>query len=525
MFKVIVADDEDRIVRLIGALIDWNAMDLEIVATAYNGIDALEQIGLHQPHILITDIRMPGCDGLELISRAKALQPELEIIIISGYAHFPYAQTAMKFGVSDYLLKPINKNDLLNTLQRLKETIVQRQALAQDVRQLIAKDQTSKSRMKSQLAQDLLAGHRFTSQQLQESYDFHISSPMLQSICIKLDYEMVSDEAIKVVYEKAIAVCNANLKSVTTDLVLNPGEQYLYGFLNYPPQKQGDIKRIFRDCLNQLVSQKSILGNVEFTAALGFATKDAEALGDSLKQAVTISQERIVLKTECLLDVLPAETGLKDQNLMEHYMRQVTHALETFNQDEAVLAAQFLQDFVLHHQHIRGFEVAELVHSAGTMFVMQAHLNNRDEVLTEFQRRCLGCGSIQSLFQQLERLQQTILDTLAGQRDSEALRPIRLAKQYIQNHYNEAITLEQVSDIVGLSPTYFSALFKKETGEGFAKFLISVRVERAKVLLRESNLSISAICKEVGYNDIKHFNQTFEKACQVKPSVYRKLYG
>lgn len=525
MLKIIVADDEERIVRLIEALIDWTALGLEIVATAFDGLSALEQVRLHQPHILITDIRMPGCGGLELIEQAKAFQPDLEIIIISGYAHFPYAQTAMKFGVSDYLLKPINKNDLTQTLGKLQEKITERQVLEQDVRQLIAKEQTSKNQMKSHLAQDLLAGHCFTALQLQESYDFQATAPLFQAFCLKLDYDMISDEAAKIVFEKAVAIHKTNLKAVTTATVLNPGGQYLYGLLNYQPKNQPDIKRILRDCLNQLVIQKSILGNVEFTTALGFATRDSLLLAESLEHAITISKERLVLKTECLLDNLPSETGLKDQNLMEKYTRQITHALSTFDRKEATLAAQFLQDFALHQRHIRGFEVVELVRSAGTVFIMQAHLNNQSEVLAEFQRRCQGCGSIQGLFQRLDDLQQTILKTLETQRESEALRPIRLAKQYIQNHYNEPITLEQVSDIVGLSPTYFSALFKKETGEGFAKYLIALRVERAKVLLRESNLSVSAICKEVGYNDIKHFNQTFEKACQVKPSTYRKLYG
>lgn len=525
MFKVIVADDEDRIVRLIGALIDWPALDLEIVSTAYNGIQALEQVQLHSPHILITDIRMPGCDGLELISRAKALQPELEIIIISGYAHFPYAQTAMKHGVSDYLLKPINKNDLMQTLEKLKHKIQERQTLEDDVRQLIAKDQTSKNRMRRQLADHLLAGNVITEDILKEQYNFTITADGLQAFCLQLDYKTLSDEAIAVIFEKASNIFNANLQRICGDLVLNPGQQCLYGLLNFPMKNKGDVKRILRDCLNQMVSQKAILGGVEFTIALGFATKEVDQLSDSLRNAISISMERIVTKTERLLDVLPSETELHDEHLMERYARQITSALETFDHQEAILAAQFLQDFALHCNHIRGLEVLELIHSASTVFVMQANLKNQGEVLAEFKRQCQGCGSIQSLFSALEQLQRTIMESQESQRENEALRPIRLAKQYMQTHYNEPITLEQVSDIVGLSPTYFSTLFKKETGEGFAKYLISIRVERAKVLLRESNLSVSAICKEVGYNDIKHFNQTFEKVCQVKPSIYRKLYG
>ena len=117
------------------------------------------------------------------------------------------------------------------------------------------------------------------------------------------------------------------------------------------------------------------------------------------------------------------------------------------------------------------------------------------------------------------------MQALADSRESETARPVRKAKQYIQSRYSEQITLEEVSDAVGLSPAYFSSLFKKTQGEGFARYLIGVRMEQAKLLLRETNLSTSEICRKVGYNDLKHFTHTFEKAAGVKPSMYRKLYG
>ena len=108
---------------------------------------------------------------------------------------------------------------------------------------------------------------------------------------------------------------------------------------------------------------------------------------------------------------------------------------------------------------------------------------------------------------------------------NDTIRPVRKAKEYIQNHFSDPLTLEEVSEMVGLSTAYFSALFKKTEGEGFAKYLINVRMEQAKLLLRESNLPVTEICRKVGYNDPKHFTHTFEKAAGVKPSTYRKLYG
>ena len=126
MLGVVIADDEARNCRLIDALVDWPGMGLEVAAVVHNGIEAYEAVEREKPDILITDIRMPGFSGLDLIERVKKLQPELELIIISGYAHFEYAQQAIRLGVGYYLLKPINKSELNSTLAKLKERIAKR---------------------------------------------------------------------------------------------------------------------------------------------------------------------------------------------------------------------------------------------------------------------------------------------------------------------------------------------------------------------------------------------------------------
>ncbi len=118
--KVVVADDERRVCALIVALIDWDGLGLQNVGTAYDGLEAFEVIKREKPDLVITDIRMPGLDGLELISKAKALYPDLQFIIISGHKQFDYAQSAIKYGVGEYLLKPIKKQELNQTLQRMK---------------------------------------------------------------------------------------------------------------------------------------------------------------------------------------------------------------------------------------------------------------------------------------------------------------------------------------------------------------------------------------------------------------------
>ena len=117
------------------------------------------------------------------------------------------------------------------------------------------------------------------------------------------------------------------------------------------------------------------------------------------------------------------------------------------------------------------------------------------------------------------------MEMLCERRRESVTRPVRQACEYIRQHYSEQITLEEVSAQVGLSPAYLSMLFKKEMDEGFAHYLMTVRIDQARELLRETHDSVAEICVRVGYNDLKHFTHIFEKNVGVKPGVYRKLYG
>ena len=156
MLKVVIADDEARVCQLILMLADWDGLGMEVAGVASNGLEALELVERLRPDILITDIRMPGCHGLELIERAKDKFPQLEIIIISGYAHFEFAQTAIKHGVGDYLIKPIKREELMATLEKLGQRCRQRNQSATEMEQLRRSNQETENLLRLRLPLDIL---------------------------------------------------------------------------------------------------------------------------------------------------------------------------------------------------------------------------------------------------------------------------------------------------------------------------------------------------------------------------------
>ena len=148
-----------------------------------------------------------------------------------------------------------------------------------------------------------------------------------------------------------------------------------------------------------------------------------------------------------------------------------------------------------------------------------------DNLKSETDRILSNAGSIKSLSSLLADLYCTTLESLFSLKRVKDYRPIRIAKQYIDNHYAENIDLITVANEAGFNPAYFSSLFKKETGINFKEYLLNKRVETAKDLLISGNDTIMLISQKVGYRDVRYFSKIFTKTVGIKPNMYRKIYG
>jgi len=528
MLKVVIADDEARVCRLVQMLADWDALGMEVAGIASNGFEALELVEALMPDILITDIRMPGCDGLELIEKAKLISPNLEITLISGYAQFEYAQTAMRYDVGGYLLKPIKKDALMSTLEKLGKKCRERAASAAIMERLRQESDKSHDLLRNRLLEDLLYKRidAPSREQLKSEYGFPVQDGLLQIFILKIDYD--SDIFLSIsedVKNKAEEMLDSAVFSLCFTVAFQFYGSAGYGVLNYEPQKRDQIRRALRQCLNQLEAGKFIFGELEFSLAVGKAVDTAEKLPLSLHNAQNAVTERIVEGTGRLLEAALPASQINSRKLLDKYNMAMNHTVDTLSTEEADKVIYELIGEVSRIPSVRGYELLDLILSAGRTFAVRLNINDDSGVLGEFEDRCGLCGSVDKLFKCLRDFQRRQLDSLREHHENEAIRPIRIAKQYIHQHFNEPITLEDVCAATGFSISYFSTMFKKETGEGFSKYLSRIRIERAKSLLQDTNLSIAEICNQVGYSDLKHFTSTFKKMTSLNPGQYRKLYG
>lgn len=528
MLKVVIADDEARVCSLIRMLIDWDTIGLELAGVASNGIEALELVEKCRPDILITDIRMPGCNGLELIQQAKAAAPQLEVIIISGYAHFEYAQSAIRFGVSDYLLKPINQQQLDSTLKKMAERCRKKKMLGTEIEDLRKSSKEDALRLHGRLTRDLMSDSvgSTDAQTLWETYRFKLETGCLQFALMQIDYDdaNISPTSLRILEEKASQIFSQEMGSLCRTFVIHISEGLGGLLLGFEESEKETVRKQLRKCLNQLCAQRDLFGRVEFSLAVTPTVTDVQRLQEAGQQAHTLLKERLVQGTDKILEKLPQRFEWKNDQMMKPYRQAVLEFSENYSSQPVEDAIDRLEQDV-KKQNANGTEIYETVRSAAHLFLHHPQVLEGKKKYERFVAAMAHTGWPDRLFDLLRRTVITEAKELLARQQSATARPIRLAKEYVLQHYREPITLEKVCEEVGFSVSYFSSLFKKETGENFVHFLMRTRIERARELLAQTNMSVAEVCSQVGYSDLKYFTQTFKKETNLSPGQYRKLYG
>ncbi|MDO4273753.1 MAG: response regulator [Eubacteriales bacterium] len=534
--KVIIADDEPKICNLISKLVDWEDLDMEITAIANDGLEALTAICQFKPDIVITDIRMPGYDGLELIRRGQECSPDTEFIIISGYRQFEYAKNAIHYGVKNYLLKPIQKNELTETLTKIHNSYIQKHSAItnEEKYQLLVENSRNQKRM--EFLQDAFIKNTpvLSSLPLKEicsTYSFSFENGCFQTIIIKADgLDRSMHAETDYIYNKIQDFATARLSTLCYDSACIQEESFYYILVNYTEENQKQVRAAMKRFLNDLLCQKEVLQHMNVTLGMGCVQKSPKDLSLSTKTARLAIEQRLVLGTNILLDESHITGGTPDSSMVKEFNRRFSASIDRLNESEMHDSFTYLKKHLSQTPEISGHSILQLSKEIIHLYMVTMQQNNfllpdKEVFLDNFYKALDNQSSWQNV---LSLLSKNILDSYqlsCTARKQEANKPIREAKNYIKQNIKESISLEQISSMAGFNPSYFSSLFKKETGITFSEYVIQVRMENAKELLKETDWNISVICEEVGYNDLKNFNKNFKKYTGLRPNEFRRIYS
>lgn len=533
MYKVIVIEDEIRICDLIVKLVDWEALGLQLVGVAYDGVNACELIDRIAPDIVLTDIRLPGMTGIDLIKKCYEEMRDAcpKFIIISGHKEFEYAQSALKYGVVDFLIKPVNQLELNNTLQKtigkIDESARRRKKFLEIDEKLDYYRAMHRTLMLKTVTENPDALKSLTAKEFSTRYGIEFKKPYVCSFIIRLFFEEDSVNNTAFFQEK---IADSVLCTIFVDYAVAKFQNGLICHVNLEKHQFPEFKKniaLMKRHLDKLIYPYDF---ISYVIAVGEEAPIAENGYIKTTNTAKYASDAAIGSTDNLVFYKNIRHGVS----LLHLLKDA--ALESLLSD-AVERLEILQ----FEEYLDAFfqKAAEVPYYALGLYEASGKL--LDHVMTALQKRYGSVCPVQKSWEQIGKgmqncrtipallslLKKGILETAGeiAQSVRQLENPtITAVKRYVEEHFAEKVTLEVVADTVYLNPAYLAALFKKEAGMTFLDYLTGVRIEKAKVLLCDIKLNISQITHAVGYNDSKYFTKLFVKYTGIKPLEYRKLY-
>lgn len=533
---IVIADDEKKICRLLEYLIDWEELGAELLGVAYDGISALQLIQEKKPDFLLTDIRMPGMDGLQLIEEAKKQNAAIKCIIISGYKDFQYAQQGIRYGVRDYLLKPINQEDLTRTLKKLvKETMEQKSN--QETR--IHLENTVKNYsgefkrvfLKIVLEQKPEEGPEKVLKEVRKINTSQVAGRRGRCLVVKpdIEYKEFTKDSYQLLIDKTIEILQVEFASDDEELTIEATDEGIFLLLFNEPSDREELIRALNHVRDRVMGLQDLFPKLYFTAVI---TEPANTDEELIRQ---IQRCRIAMYNRLLTDAVsvselktPAAESKEKHSLTPELSKLLENNPETFESDDIKKCLSDAKRIMHGAKNISGLDIKmgliQLGHYYMDWFEQLDPSLNKNKTISCFSEMYEHCISLDQAF---ELLEETLIKTLYEVLDhlkSREIKPVAYAKHYIEENKGINIKLEELAKNAGFSYTYFSYLFKKETGKTLTEYIQMVRIETAKKLLMEKERNISEVAALVGYNDIKFFTKQFKKTLGISPNEYRKMF-
>lgn len=533
MFKVMIADDEIYVVALIKKLVDWEKFQMEVAGTANDGISALQMVTEINPDLIIVDIRMPGYDGIEFMDQVRAFNSQVRFIVISGHKQFDYAKGAMRNNVEDYLLKPINKEELEQVIEQVYHKLKEHEQTEFKLKEMEEELDSSKKRIRELLVDEAVNGtlqaETEPSEQINSRYLTDFGPGCYQLAALILDAPSVSGDQDLMLREscrqlrKKLQPCCADVLDLTT-------ANKIFWLINYPPEWKAEVRAAFQRQLTECEQRVKKFENLYFRICLSNVCNEftslaacSSSLWDCIIARTAIARGKII---ECD-DLKESDIFLKA--VLENRGEQLEQALRRLDMTAISRAIR-----EMYSKAFYGIEEDSRLY-----YKLYCELSER--IYRYFQNIGVCREEQQSYFQRLRRdyldaavpseysrilcreCERLIHDNqLSEQR--QAAPAIRIVKRYISEHYREDISLSVLAEMVNISPVYLSRLFKKEEGINFLDYLNQYRIEIAKGLLKEISYNVLDVAVLSGFRNNKYFSKIFKKSVGITPSEYRKRH-
>ena len=534
--KVFLVEDEMVIRRGIKNSIDWEKEGYIFCGEASDGELAYPMIIKEKPDILITDIRMPFMDGLELCKLVKKELPNIKILILSGYDEFDYAKEAIRLGVTEYLLKPISSGKLLEALNGVSESIRREKEDKDLVRKYMEEMRENTEHEKQKFFEQMIAGNLSMADALEtgEKYEMNLSARMYNLLLFRFTLgeenrksgELLGEaeyaiekltERLEYVFEFQCGVegwafllmadneeqMSERVKELSKDLeeiMKNYSTIAYFGGIGQPVARLRELEESFREAERALAARFTMELNQIISVEDIRMAQNVDTLDD-----IEITSFGEIEKTRTMLEKF-LNNGAEDE--IDEFVDVYINELSEENLKSVLMRQYIIMDaYIVMMSFCEKFEGIE-----GEMQAQSEELKNSMKTIQTLEE-------IKNYIRMLLKKIIGVRDTISGRRYSDI---IEIAKDQIRKTYmSDEISLNTIAAEVGMSPSYFSSIFSKEMGKTFVEYLTEIRMDRAKELLMCSSMKTSEIGYEVGYKDPHYFSYIFKKTQNCTPKEFR----
>ena len=528
-YSVLLVDDEEEVIDAIQNKIEWENLGFDVIGSAENGVKALELCEKNQPDVVITDIKMPYMDGLELSRHLKDEYPGTRVILFTGFDEFEYAKEAVHLEIEEYLLKPVNAQELTEALKRLKESLDKERAEQVNVQKLQNYYMESLPLLQTNFFISLLEG-RVREQEL----DSYISDYQI---------EMTMKENVVVVFHASTHHIQENMTPLLLSISVEKGVENMmldnwkgraFTYLGNTVLIVGlpsstDITRLTDEC-DRFCKWADRMMGATVTAGVGRPVDNLADLSASYDGAREAVSYRVLYGTKRAINIAEiAPHEEQDVSTSEH--TQLTELFKAIHMGSEEMVSQSV-DAVVEAIHQEAKTVNQYNLAAMEMvgswyrFCTNNYLN-----FDEF------TGGVKDPYKEVQQMDESMLKTwlmtvaisireqLKNARNNSLQSIIVQAKQLVQNRFNDPdLSLDLVCSELGVSNSYFSSVFKKETGQAFIAYLTEYRMKQAAKRIVETQEKNYEIAEHVGYLDANYFSYVFKKHFGLSPSRYRAKY-
>ena len=534
--KVFLVEDEMVIRRGIKNSIDWEKEGYIFCGEASDGELAYPMIIKEKPDILITDIRMPFMDGLELCKLVKKELPNIKILILSGYDEFDYAKEAIRLGVTEYLLKPISSGKLLEALNGVSESIRREKEDKDLVRKYMEEMRENTEHEKQKFFEQMIAGNLSMADALEtgKKYEMNLSAGMYNLLLFRFTLGKENRKSGELLGEAEYAI-----EKLTERL------EYVFEFqrgvegwafllmADNEEQMSERVKELSKD-LDEIMKNYS---TIAYFGGIGQPVARLRELEESFREAeralaarftmelnriISVEDIRMAQNVDTLDDIEITSFGEieKTRTMLEKFLNngaedEIDEFVDVYINElpEENLKSVLMRQYIIMDAYIVMMSFCEKIEG------IEGEMQAQSEELKNSMKTIQTLEEIKNYIRMLLKKIIGVRDTISGRRYSDI---IEIAKDQIRKTYmSDEISLNTIAAEVGMSPSYFSSIFSKEMGKTFVEYLTEIRMDRAKELLMCSSMKTSEIGYEVGYKDPHYFSYIFKKTQNCTPKEFR----